>query len=105
MLDRVLDGPLAIRIAYVGRIGDDAVMLEHRAIGFCRQYVEFATDYYDRNVDRGDVAAVYRHEPLTPALAGRLNPELDLESIEDDLIEIGYPSSTSNKGGGNCTDP
>ena len=32
MLNRVLDGPLSVRIAHASRIRDDAVMLEHRAI-------------------------------------------------------------------------
>ncbi|WP_208458228.1 hypothetical protein [Burkholderia stabilis] len=57
------------------------------------QYVEFAADYYERELDPGDVAAVYRHEPLTAALVRRLNPELDVESLADDLAETGYPKS------------
>ncbi|MGS0896020.1 hypothetical protein ACVBGC_26340 [Burkholderia stagnalis] len=55
------------------------------------QYVAFAADYHECNVDPGDVAAVYRHEPLTPALVRRLNPELDFASLDEDLAEIGYP--------------
>lgn len=32
VLNRVLDSPLSIRVAYAGRVGDDTVMLEHRLI-------------------------------------------------------------------------
>ena len=42
-------------------------------------------------IDVADVAAIYRHEPLTDALARRLNPDVELESLAGDLAEIGYP--------------
>ena len=32
MLNRVLDGPLSIRVPHTCRIGDDTVMLEHRLV-------------------------------------------------------------------------
>jgi hypothetical protein len=47
--------------------------------------------YYEREVAREDVAALYRHERLTPALLGRLNPGVDIESLAPDIEEIGYP--------------
>ncbi|WP_198087667.1 hypothetical protein [Variovorax sp. E3] len=55
------------------------------------QYVEFAGDYYECDVDLDAVAAIYRHEPLSAALVERLNPEADLASLEGDIAEIGYP--------------
>lgn len=55
------------------------------------QYAEFASDYYECDVDVDDVAAIYRHEPLSVALVQRLNPEIDLASLADDIAEIGYP--------------
>ncbi|NML32345.1 hypothetical protein [Paraburkholderia antibiotica] len=55
------------------------------------QYVEFAADYYGRDLHPDDVAAVYRHDPLTPVLVRQLNPELDFKSLDNDLAEIGYP--------------
>lgn len=57
------------------------------------QYVEFASDYYECEVDLDAVAAIYRHEPLTAALVERLNPEADLAALESDIAEIGYPRS------------
>jgi hypothetical protein len=32
MLDRVLDGPLSIRVPHTCRIGDDTVVLKHRLV-------------------------------------------------------------------------
>jgi hypothetical protein len=57
------------------------------------QYVRFAADYYERSIDVADVAAVYRHAPLTGALVDRLNAEVDLESLADDAAQIGYPDA------------
>ncbi|MDQ0013894.1 hypothetical protein J2W23_002276 [Variovorax boronicumulans] len=55
------------------------------------QYVAFASEYYERDVDVNDVAAIYRHEPLSVELVRRLNPDTDLASLVDDIAEIGYP--------------
>lgn len=55
------------------------------------QYVDFARDYYECEVDVDDVAAIYRHEPLSAELVRRLNPAVDLASLADDIAEIGYP--------------
>lgn len=57
------------------------------------QYVEFAAEYYEHQIDVADAAAVYRHVALTDALVKRLNPQVDLESLEGDMIEIGYPGA------------
>jgi len=58
-----------------------------------RHYVQFAAEYYERELDIGDVAAVYRHLPLTEGLVKRLNPKVDLESLRADMSEIGYPEA------------
>lgn len=59
--------------------------------GRSEQYVEFAGDYYERELALDDVAAVYRHEPLSASLVARLNPEVDLDDLAEDIAEIGYP--------------
>jgi hypothetical protein len=56
-----------------------------------QQYVDFARNYFERDLAGADVAAVYRHEPLTGNLVRRLYPDADLESLATDLDEIGYP--------------
>jgi hypothetical protein len=55
-------------------------------------YQRFAEDYYEQPVDRAAVSRVYALLPLTEALVRRLNPDLSLEELADDLTEIGYPS-------------
>jgi hypothetical protein len=57
------------------------------------EYVQFAAEYYEREIDLADVAAVYRHAALTEALVKRLNPEVGLESLAADIVEIGYPEA------------
>src|ERR1700730_13158556 len=59
--------------------------------GQVQHYVGFARDYYEIEITPTDVAAVYRHDPLTDALVRRLNPDLGLESLAADMYEIGYP--------------
>jgi hypothetical protein len=59
--------------------------------GEVQHYVEFAREYYEVDIERADIAAVYRHDPLTSALVRRLNPRVDLESLAGDMNEIGYP--------------
>jgi hypothetical protein len=76
--------------------GDDpdgsAWLLEILA-GEPEQYVQFAAEYYERDIDLSDVAAVYRHVALTEPLVKRLNPKVGLESLAGDMTEIGYPEA------------
>jgi hypothetical protein len=58
-----------------------------------RQYVDFAAEYFGREIDIADVAAIYQHQPLTEALVRRLNPEARLDDLADDILEIGYPDA------------
>ena len=55
------------------------------------RYAAFSAEYYELVIDVSDVEAIYRHEPLTDALARRLNPDVELESLAADIAEIGYP--------------
>jgi hypothetical protein len=57
------------------------------------QYVQFAAEYYERDLDLADVAAVYQHTALNKALVKRLNPEVSLASLAEDIKEIGYPDA------------
>lgn len=59
--------------------------------GLPSQYVRFASEYYERELEEKDVAAVYAHTKLTPELVARLNPEVSLELLSDDVLQIGYP--------------
>jgi hypothetical protein len=54
-------------------------------------YQAWATDYYERDVELAAVEEVYRHRPLTPELVARLNPEVSLGELVEDISEVGYP--------------
>lgn len=72
---------------------DGSAELLSMLAGDPRQYVDWAADYYERTLNVLDVSAVYRHSPLTPALAKRLNPAIDFEELGGDIDEIGYPEA------------
>jgi hypothetical protein len=72
---------------------DGSVELLQILAGDPHQYVAFAAEYYERDIEVKDVAAIYRHTPLDDDLLQRLNPDVELESLADDMTEIGYPES------------
>ena len=55
-------------------------------------YQSFAADYYEQDIELATVEHVYRHRPLTPAVVARLNPEVSLDELAADIVEIGYPA-------------
>ena len=70
---------------------DGSARLLSLLLGGPERYVRFAAGYYERKIDLADVAAIYGHAPLTDALVKRLNPNLDVEAVAGDMVEIGYP--------------
>ena len=67
--------------------------------------IEFARDYYEVEITPADVAAVYRHDPLTNELVRRLNPRVVVESLAtllwvNDLFEdeIHFNQNPSQQG-------
>lgn len=56
-------------------------------------YVRYAAECLERNVDEGRVDAIFRHVPITAEVVAGLNPDLELTSIAQALFdEIGYPA-------------
>lgn len=55
-------------------------------------YAEFAAWYYERELPLAAIESVYAHRPLTADLVASLNPDLTLERLRTDIVEIGYPS-------------
>jgi hypothetical protein len=68
--------------------GDCEIVARKGQLEHC---IEFARDYYEVEITPADVAAVYRHDPLTNELVRRPNPRVDVESLAGDMNEIGYP--------------
>ena len=58
-------------------------------------YRAFAADYYEVDLPLEAVAAVYRHQPLTPELVARLNADVTIDALREDAVEIGYPEPGS----------
>jgi hypothetical protein len=59
--------------------------------GHPEQYLDYADEYFERELRLEDIVSVYRHQPLNRELVGRLNPEVDPNSLQEDMAEIGYP--------------
>jgi len=57
-----------------------------------KTYWEWSEWYYDRKIDFGIVESIYQHEPLSIHLIEKLNPDLNLYDLQNDISEIGYPS-------------
>jgi hypothetical protein len=55
-------------------------------------YQRFAEDYYETAVDVEAVGEILALHPLTDDLVHRLNPDLVVADLVEDLAEIGYPS-------------
>ncbi|MGW0435921.1 hypothetical protein ACWDV4_25680 [Micromonospora sp. NPDC003197] len=55
-------------------------------------YQRFAEDYYETAVDLETVGEIYALRPLTDNLVRRLNADLVVANLAEDLAEIDYPS-------------
>ena len=53
-------------------------------------YIAFANDYFEVELDLSTVAGIYEQKPLTLEMIYKLNPDVDLEQVKADLLEIGY---------------
>ncbi|MDB6024439.1 MAG: hypothetical protein JWM68_662 [Verrucomicrobiales bacterium] len=66
-------------------------LLEH-LVGSPSDYAQFASDYYETEVDPRVVAQVFALHPITPQIITSLNSSTLLKDIVDELQnEIGYP--------------
>jgi hypothetical protein len=58
-----------------------------------RNYQHWAEGYYERPLAAWAVDAVYAHQSLGHDLVHALNPNRALADLEDDVREIGYPTT------------
>jgi hypothetical protein len=54
-------------------------------------YGRFAEEYHETQIDLSAVSAVLSLEPLTNELAQRLNPDVVVDDLTEDLSQIRYP--------------
>ncbi|GAA2557054.1 hypothetical protein GCM10010435_29740 [Winogradskya consettensis] len=60
--------------------------------GTAAVYQDFAEDYYEMPVDLDAVIEIFQQRPLTDGLVRRLNPEVALSDLAQDIAQIGYPA-------------
>ncbi|MEU8284245.1 hypothetical protein AB0C01_07885 [Micromonospora sp. NPDC048905] len=70
---------------------DGSGMLEILLDDIVDRFVEFASDYYEIEVDRTAVENVVANRPLTDSVIEALNPQLNVAELRKDLATIGYP--------------
>ena len=56
-------------------------------------YRRYAAEYYERELSLGAIDTIYKHQPLTKSGLKRLNPEVTLKDLAEDIAEIGYPTT------------
>ena len=71
-------------------ITDGSTQLLELLTGDPQLYQDWAERYYECSVNLDAVTHIYRHEPLVESVIQSLNPELSLESLTEDIAEIGY---------------
>ena len=57
-------------------------------------YKKWAEKYYEKNLDSGAIQDIFLHKPLTLQIVSKLNNEISLEDLYEDINEIGYPIKT-----------
>ena len=60
--------------------------------GRCESYLQYASEYFERQLPADAVTAVIEHRPLTAALIRALNPERSHHDLTAELNRIGYPA-------------
>ena len=56
-------------------------------------YQRYAAEYYERKLSLGAIDAIYKHRPLTKGVLKKLNSDVTLEGLAEDIAEIGYPTT------------
>ena len=68
------------------------------ADGRPQAYLEFAEEYYGRDLDLRPVQHCYHLRPLTRSVVTALNPDLEPADLEPDRRQIGYPAPVEEVG-------
>ncbi|GAB3836974.1 hypothetical protein GCM10029963_01410 [Micromonospora andamanensis] len=85
----------ALHTPYDDTAPDGSGLLDILLDDIVDQYVTFAEDYYEIEVDPTVVEHIVAHRPLTDAVVRALNPELSVAGLHEDIATIGYPTAAS----------
>lgn len=55
-------------------------------------YKEWAEEYYEKKFNIDVIQDIFLHKPLTTEIISKLNTEIKIEDLSEDLEEIGYPA-------------
>jgi hypothetical protein len=55
-------------------------------------YKEFAADYFEKKIALSAVRHIYAHKALTDKIVSKLNEEISMDELRDDIEEVGYPN-------------
>jgi hypothetical protein len=58
-------------------------------------YVEWASEYYETEIDPESVMHIYQHLPLSDGIVKSLNPDASTGKLHNSLVKIGYPSGNA----------
>jgi hypothetical protein len=59
-----------------------------------RTYVAWAKEYYEKKISVRAVRDIYAHRPLTSEVIARLNANLSLSELQEEIEEIGWPGTS-----------
>jgi len=54
-------------------------------------YKDWADEYYEQDIEISEIKKILNFHPITNEIIQKLNPELTLNNLLDDIKEIGYP--------------
>lgn len=74
------------------QIADEAYALLQVLVGGAEHYHVWAQEYYEIELDLEPIQHVFAMKPLDEQLLQALNPEIELDELEEDIAEIGYPA-------------
>ncbi|MGO4528733.1 hypothetical protein AB4Z30_06595 [Paenibacillus sp. 2TAF8] len=71
-------------------LADEAYALLEVLVGGAEHYHAWAQEYYEVELDLEPIQHVFAMKPLDEQLLQALNPEIELDELEEDIAEIGY---------------
>ncbi|KAA8782965.1 hypothetical protein ABIE27_000146 [Paenibacillus sp. 4624] len=74
------------------QLADEAYALLQVLVGGAVYYHAWAQEYYELELDLEPIQHVFDMKPLDEQLLQALNPEIELDELEEDIAEIGYPA-------------
>ncbi|MCM3133502.1 hypothetical protein M3629_11900 [Paenibacillus polysaccharolyticus] len=74
------------------KIADENYPLLQVLVGGAAYYHAWAQEYYEVELELEPIQHVFDMKPLDEQLLQALNPEIELDELEEDIAEIGYPA-------------